>query len=165
MQQTYNIPGTLSKDTQGGGRTDANSDVLFTTHTNVRHVQLTAYQILLKFVSRKPTHLWSPVKRPSRRPRQYTFWYCLHPPAGTGAPATTVSFVNAPSHRPRRPREVLQLTSTSLSLEPPTPPLDTAGHPNHAPSPGALATTAHFANAPYPLTIPHVAPPGYTYQQ
>ena len=27
-----------------------------------------------------------------------------------------------------------------------------------------MATIAHFANAPYPWTAPHVAPPGYTYQ-
>ena len=46
------------------------------------------------------------------------------------------------------------------------PPLDTdiAGHPNHAPSTGAPATIVRFANASYPWTIPHVAPPGYTYK-
>ena len=92
-----------------------------------------------------------PVKHPSRSPRQYIFWNCLHlrwywDPGNCCKPA------NAPLHRPRRLRGVLQLTPTSLSLEPPTPPLDTdtAGHSNHAPSTGALATIARFANTPCP---------------
>ena len=85
-------------------------------------------------------------------------------PADIGASKTAVSFADSPSYRPRRLRKVLQPTPTSLSLEPPTPPLDTIGHFNHAPSPGALGITARFTNATYPLTVPHVAPPRYTYQ-
>ena len=104
-----------------------------------------------------------PVKHPSRSPRQYTFWNCPHPRWYWGSGNKPA---NASSHRPRRLREVLQLTPTSLSLEPPTPPLDTdtAEHPNHAPSTGTLASIARFTNAPYPSTIHHVAPPWYTYQ-
>ena len=106
-----------------------------------------------------------PVKHPSRSPRQYTFWNFLHLRWYWG-PGNCCKPANAPSNRPRRLREVLQLTPTPLTMEPPTPPLDkdTAGHPNHAPSNGTLATIARFANAPCPWTIPHVAPPGYTYQ-
>ena len=106
-----------------------------------------------------------PVKHPSRSPRQYTFWNCLHP-RWYWAPGNCCKSANAPSHRPRRLCEVLQLTPTSLSLEPPTPSLDTdtAGPPNHASSTGALTTIARFANSPYPWTISHVAPPGYAYQ-
>ena len=106
-----------------------------------------------------------PVKHPSRSPRQYTFWNCLHLHWYWG-PGNCFKPANAPPHRPRRLWEVLQLTPTPLSLEPPTPPLDTgtAGHPNNAQSTGALETIARFANAPCPWTIPHVAPPGYTYQ-
>ena len=120
--------------------------------------------MLLEFVSRKLTHLWSALPTAPVGGLANTPSGTAYAPAGTGAPATAVSFANAPSHRPRRLREVLQLFPTSLSLELSTLPLDTAGHLNHAPSPRALATTARFANAPYPLTIPHVAPPGYTYQ-
>ena len=106
-----------------------------------------------------------PVNHLSRSPRQYIFWTCLHLRWYWG-PDNCCKPTNAPSHRPRRLREVLQLTPTSLSLETPTPPLDTdtAGHPNrvpphpnHAPSTGVLATSARFANAPYPWTIPYVA--------
>ena len=106
-----------------------------------------------------------PVKHPSRSPRQYTFWNCLHPRWYWG-PGNCCKPANASSHRPRRLREVLQLTPTSLSLEPLTPRLDTdtAEHPNHAPSTGTLASIARFTNAPYPSTIHHVAPPWYTYQ-
>ena len=106
-----------------------------------------------------------PVKHPSRSPRQYTFWNRLHLRWYWG-PGNCCKPANAPSHRPWRVREVLQVTPTSLSPEPPTPPLDTdtAGDPNHAPSTGSLATIARFANAPYLQTIPHVAPPGYSYQ-
>ena len=106
-----------------------------------------------------------PVKHPSRSPRQYTFWNCLHLRLYWGSD-NCCKLAKAPPHRPRRLREVLQLTPAPLNLEPPTPPLDTdtARHPNHAPSTGTLATIARFANAPYPWTIPHVAPPGYTYQ-
>ena len=105
-----------------------------------------------------------PVKHPSRSPRQYTVWNCLHL-RGYWGPSDCCKPANTPSHRPRRLREDLQLTPTSLSLEPPTTPLstDTARHPNHAPSTGLLATIAR-ANTLYPWTIPHVAPPGHTYQ-
>ena len=102
-----------------------------------------------------------PVKHSSRSPRLYTFWNCQHlrwywDPGKCCKPA------DEPSHRSRRLREVLQLTPTSLSLEPPTPPLetDTVGHPKHTPPTGALAKF----HAPYPWITPHVAPPGYTYQ-
>ena len=114
-----------------------------------------------------------PVKHPSWSPRQYTFWNCLHL-CWYWAPGNCCKPATAPSHRSRRLREVLQLTPASLSLELPTPPLDrdTAGHPNqalshpsHAPSTGALATIARFANVMYPWTIPYAAPPGHTYQQ
>ena len=106
-----------------------------------------------------------PVKPPSRSSHQYTFWNCVHLRWCWG-PGNCCKPGNAPPHRPRRIREVLRLTPTPLSLEPPTPPLDmdTAGHPNNASSTGALATIARFANAPYPWTIPDVAPPGHTYQ-
>ena len=40
----------------------------------IHHVQPIAHRILLELTSRKPTHLWIPVKRPSRRPRQRFFW-------------------------------------------------------------------------------------------
>ena len=65
-----------------------------------------------------------PVKHPSRSPRQYTFWNCLHLHWYWG-PGNCCKPANAPSHRPQRLREVLQPTPKSLSLEPPTPPLDT----------------------------------------
>ena len=106
-----------------------------------------------------------PVKHSNRSPHQYTFWNCLHL-HWYWSHGNCFKPANAPSHRPWRLREVLQLTPTSPSLEPPTPPLDTdtAGYSNHAPSTGALATIARFASAPCPWTIPHVAPPGYTYQ-
>ena len=119
----------------------------------------------MEFFSRKLTHLQSalssiPVETLAKTPSGIAYTS-----AGTGAPATAVKPANAPLHRPWRRRDVLQLTPTSLSLEPPTLPLDTdfAGHPNHAPSTGALATIARFANAPYPWTTPHVASPGHTY--
>ena len=76
-RRTYKIAGALSKDTQGCGRTDAISGAVFITHTNVHHVQPTANRKPLEFARRKPTHLRSPVKRPSRRPREHTFWSCL----------------------------------------------------------------------------------------
>ena len=106
-----------------------------------------------------------PVKHPSRNPRQYAFLNCLHLRWYWG-PGNCCKPANAPSYRPRRLREGLQLTPTSLSLEPPTPPLDTdiVGHPSHAPSTGALATVARFANALCTWIITHVAPPGYTYE-
>ena len=96
-----------------------------------------------------------PVKHSSRSPRQYTFWNCLHPRWYWG-PGNCCKPANAPSHRPRRLREILQLNPTSLSLEPPTPQLDTdtAGHPNHAPSTGALTTIARFAQRPVPVDNP-----------
>ena len=106
-----------------------------------------------------------PVKHHSRSPRPCTFWNCLHLRV-YWCPGNCCKPANAPSHPPRCLWEVLQLTPTLLGMEPPTPPLDTdtAGRPNPAPSTGALATVARFANAPYPCAIPHVAPPGYTYQ-
>ena len=126
-------------------------------YTTVRQVQPTAY--LLEFFSWKtypPSE--RPVKHPSRSLRQYTFWNCLHLRWYWG-PGNWCKPANVPLHRPQHLREVLQLTPTSLSLEPPMPPLDmdTAGHPNHALSTGALETIARFANAPYPWTTlyPH----------
>ena len=104
-----------------------------------------------------------PVKHLSRRPRQYTFWNCLHLRWYWG-PDNCCKPAYAPSPRARRLREVMQLTSTSLSLEPPTPLLDTdtAGHPNHTPSAVVPETIARFVNAPYPWTTSHVAPLGHT---
>ena len=106
-----------------------------------------------------------PVKHPSRSPRQHTFRNCLHLRWYLG-PGNCCKCASTPLHWPRHLREVSQLTPTPLNLEPPTSPLDTdtAGHPNNAPFTEALATIARFANAPCPWTIPHVAPPGYTYQ-
>ena len=106
-----------------------------------------------------------PVKRFSRSPRQYTFWNCLHPRWYWGL-GNCCKPANAPSHRPRQLREVLQLSPTSLSLKSPTPPLDTdtAGHPNHAPSTRALKTIARFVQRPVPVDNPPRRPPGYICQ-
>ena len=117
-----------------------------------------------------------PVKPPSRSPRHCTFWNCLLHLRWYWGPGNCCKPANAPSHQPRRLREVLRLSPTPLNLEPTTPPLDTdtvghpsnapstGGHPNNVPSSGALVTITRFANAPYLWAIPHVAPTGHTYQ-
>ena len=141
--------------------------MLVQTSSPLRHWSLGPTKRLPPKVLQPETYPLSerPVKHPNWSPRQYTFWNCLNlrwywTPGNCCKPAT------APTHRPQRLREVLQLTPTPLGLESPTPPLDTdtACHPNHAPFTEALATIARFANTPCPWTIPHVAPPGYTYQ-
>ena len=103
-----------------------------------------------------------PVKHLSRNLRQYTFWNCLHL-RWYWVPGNCCKPANAPSYRPRRLREVLQPTPTLISLEPPTPPLDT-----DTPTTSRLLEPWQLLHAsPTPCTRgqpPHVAPPVYTYQ-
>ena len=82
-------------------------------------------------------------------------------PTSAGAPATAASFANAPVAPVPAPTR--GFSTTSPYTAPPGAAYALAGHLNLVSSPGALATTARFANVPYPFGNPQIALPGYTY--
>ena len=130
----------------------------------VRHVQPTAYRMLLEFISWKSTHLRSPVKRPSRRPRQCLSGTAVGNFPAVGALTSTTGFANAPIASLPTP------TGGFTTFNPHIAPPGTAYAPAGA---GASATVAGFTNAPVApipaptggsaLTNPYVTPLGTTH--
>ena len=166
-RRTYKIPGALSKGTQGCGRTDASSDVVFTTHTMfvMSNQQPTGYSWSSSACNPPTFGVLSsaPVGGLANTPSGTAY-----APAGAGAPATAASFANAliapataPTGGSTTDPYITQPRIAYAPAESRWTPLDTSTTPR------LLGPWKLLHVSPTPRTHvdnPHVAPPGYTYQ-